>query len=96
MLSYPIQTTRVLIGSKVDTTRTAVTLTAAYDVANKEVSDVENQEYNTTILALQYFLAPEAVLILQIDIMDWSNDMTGADAEEIAANRVALGMRLTF
>jgi hypothetical protein len=64
------------------------------DVANKEVSATKNEEYNTTILALQYDLAPEATVILQIDIMDWSNDNSTPD--EIAANRVALGMRITF
>lgn len=34
-LYYPTQQTQVLIGSKSGTTRTSVTLTAAYDVANK-------------------------------------------------------------
>lgn len=37
-LYYPSTKTQTLIGSKVGTTRTAVTLTVAYDVADKTIS----------------------------------------------------------
>ena len=53
MLYYPTQELSVLIGTKSGTTRTAVTLTAAYDVANK-TKTIETGGYSKLNLDILY------------------------------------------
>jgi len=73
-----------------------LTVMLNYDVANKETTLANNDEFLTTMLALQYELGPEAMLIFEYDMMDWKNDGVGAAKNEISANRISLGMRITF
>lgn len=73
-----------------------LTAMLGYDYARKEVNATKHEEYKTTLLGLQYELAPAATVILDVQMYDWENDLTGNSYQALDVNRVGIGMRITF